>query len=180
MVYMLLGDGFEETEAIAPCDILRRGEVDVKLVSVSGQPVMGAHGIPVTADLMMEDVDAEAPEMIVIPGGWGGVKSIEANEAACRLVERVWQNGGYVAAICAGPTALAKLHITDGKKATVYPGLEDMMGSAVMQPACSVVCDGKLITGEAPGAAVPFGFALLEALKGSEKACAVSDAMVIR
>lgn len=180
MVYVLLGNGFEEVEALAPCDILRRADVEVKLVSVNGQPVMGAHGIAVAADLDIADVSAEAKDMVVIPGGWGGVKSIEACEAAMQLVEQAWNKGAYVAAICAGPTALAKLHITDGKQATCYPGLEDMMGTADMQPGCAVVQDGRLITGEAPGAAIAFGLKLLEVLKGQDAAKAIADAMVLR
>ena len=180
MVYMLLGNGFEEMEALAPCDILRRAEAEVKLVSVSGQPVMGAHGIAVQADCMIGDVTAEAGDMVVIPGGWGGVKSIEACDAAMALVKDAWDKGCYVAAICAGPTALAKLHITDGKEATCYPGLEELMGTARMQPGCAVVQDGRLITGEAPGAAMAFGLRLLETLKGSDAAKAIADGMVLR
>ena len=180
MVYLFLGNGFEEIEALATCDILRRGEVEVKTVSVSGQPVMGAHGIPVMADLTMEGIDRSAIEMVILPGGWGGVKAIEANEAAMQLIKWAWDNGKYVAAICAGPTALAKLHITDNKHATCYPGLEDMMGSAVMQLGAQVAQDGKLITGEAPGAAIPFALKLLEVLKGAKAVRKLSSDLVLR
>lgn len=180
MVYIFLGDGFEEIEALATCDILRRGEVEVKTLSVSGQPVMGAHGIPVMADLSVEDADRSDIDMVVLPGGWGGVKAIEANETAMELTKWAWDNGKHVAAICAGPTALAKLHITDNKHATCYPSLEDMMGSAVMQLGAQVAQDGKLITGEAPGAAIPFALKLLEVLKGAKAARAVAADLVLR
>lgn len=179
MVYILLGNGFEEMEAMAPCDILRRGEVEVTLVSVSGQPVLGAHGIAVKADCMVQDLHLQQEDTVVLPGGWGGVKAVEANEAAMKLLADAWQLGCRVAAICAGPTALAQLHITDGKKATCYPGLENLMGAAEMQLGAAVVCDGRLITGEAPGAAVAFGLALLEAEKGSDAAKAVADGLVL-
>ena len=179
MVYLLLGDGFEEVEALTACDFLRRGEVEVRTLSVSGQPVMGAHGIPVLADDMVKDADRDAPEMVVLPGGWGGVKSIEGCTAAMELIRWAWDHGKYVAAICAGPTALAKLGIPDGKKATCYPGLEDQMGSALMQPGAVVVQDGRLITGQAPGAATAFAMKLLEVLKGSETAERVAAGLVL-
>ena len=179
MVYLLLGDGFEEMEALAPCDILRRGGVEVQTLSVSGQPVLGAHGVPVTADRMAADADPGAAEMVILPGGWGGVQSIEGNDAAMALIRQVWDAGKYVAAICAGPTALAKLGIPDGKKATCYPGLEDLMGDARMQRGAAVVQDGRLITGEAPGAAMAFALKLLEVLKGAEAAKTVAEGLVL-
>ncbi|MBQ1281952.1 MAG: DJ-1/PfpI family protein [Oscillospiraceae bacterium] len=178
MVYILLGDGFEEIEALATCDILRRGGVDTALAALSGTSAMGAHQICVQADLPLAEIDFDALEMVIIPGGWGGVKAIEACDAAMALIEKAWNAGRYVAAICAGPTALAKLHITDGKQATCYPGLEDMMGSAVMQ-AADAVQDGKLITGRAPGAAIPFALKVLAELKGEEKAAEIAAGLVL-
>ena len=179
MVYVFLGNGFEEMEALSACDILRRGGVEVQTLSVSGQPVLGAHGIPVLADLPVTEASRDNVDMVVLPGGWGGVQAIEASEAAMALTKWAWDEGKYVAAICAGPTALAKLHITDGKKATCYPGLEHLMGSAEMQPGAAAVQDGRLITGEAPGAAVAFGLKLLEALKGSDEAAKVAADLVL-
>ena len=118
--------------------------------------------------------------MVVLPGRLGGVSAIRASRAAMDLIARAWAADRYVAAICAGPTALAELHITDGRRATCYPGLEPEMGTARMQPGAQVVRDGRLITGEAPGAAMAFGLALLEALKGPETAAAVAAGLVLR
>lgn len=180
MVYIFLGDGFEEMEGLSACDIMRRGGVEVKTLSVSGQPVMGSRGIPVMADMPVTEASREQVDMVVLPGGWGGVQAIEACDAAMELIQWAWEQGKYVAAICAGPTALAKLHITDGKKATCYPGLENMMGTAQMQPGAAVVQDGNLITGEAPGAAYAFALKLVEVLKGSETAKEVAADLVFR
>lgn len=179
MVYIFLGDGFEEMEGLSVCDILRRGGVEVRTLSVSGQPVMGSRGIPVLADLPVSEASREQVDMVVLPGGWGGVKAVEACDAAMELIQWAWEQNKYVAAICAGPTALAKLHITDGKKATCYPGLEDQMGGAKMQPGAAVVQDGMLITGEAPGAAYAFALKLLEVLQGREAAKAVAADLVL-
>ena len=118
MVYIILGKGFEPVEAIAPCDILRRGGVDVKLAGIGGKTVEAAHGVTVAADCTVEEIDQNALEMIVLPGGLGGVESILGCQAALDAVKRAWDGGKYVAAICAGPTVLAKLGITAGRRAT--------------------------------------------------------------
>jgi len=180
MVYMLLGTGFEETEAIAPLDLLRRADVEVLTVGVNGKIVKGGHGIGVEADIELSQMDLTATDMIVLPGGLGGVASVRASTQAMEALKFAWENGKFVAAICAGPTVLADLNITDGKNATCYPGCETGMGSANMVPDAACVRDGKLITGTSAGCAVPFGLALVEALKGEEVAKDVAAKIVIR
>lgn len=180
MVYMLLGTGFEETEAVAPLDLLRRAGVQVLTVGINGKHIAGSHGIVVEADITIGEMDLTNMEMIIIPGGLGGVASLRASEAALAALRFGWENGKYVAAICAGPTILADLGITDGLRATCYPGHEKYMGSAKMQENAAVVTDGKLITGTSAGCAIPFGLALVEALKGKEAAEAVKKQIVIR
>jgi len=180
MVYMLLGTGFEETEAIAPLDLLRRAGIEVLTVGVNGKTVYGGHGIGIEADITLEQMDLTALEMIVLPGGLGGVASVRASEAAINALAFAWENGKYVAAICAGPTVLADLHITDGLNTTCYPGCEGGMGNANILPSAPCVQDGKLITGTSAGCAIPFGLALIAALKGQAAADAVKDQIVIR
>jgi len=180
MVYMLLGTGFEETEAIAPLDILRRAGVKVLTVGIDGKTVCGSHKIPVVADITLEEMDLTEMDMIVIPGGMGGVASLRACPAALEALKFGWDNGKYVAAICAGPTVLADLGITDGRHATCYPGQEIHMGNAKMEKDAAVVADGRLITGTSAGCAIPFGLALAEALVGKEAAEKVKEQIVIR
>ena len=152
MVYMLLGTGFEETEAITPLDLLRRAGVEVVTVGLNGHVIRGSHGICVEADIQIQDVDFKDLEMIILPGGLGGVASIRACKEAMEAVRWAWENDKYTAAICAGPTVLADLGITDG----------------------------KLITGTSAGCAVPFGLALIAALKGQEEADRIAKQIVIR
>ena len=180
MVYMLLGTGFEETEAIAPLDLLRRAGVDVLTVGVTGKTVFGSHKIGVEADITIDQMDLTDLEMIILPGGLGGVASARASRPAMDALEFAWKNDKFVAAICAGPTVLADLGITDGKNATCYPGCENGMGSAHMIPDAACIRDGKLITGTSAGCAIPFGLALVEALKGKEAADTVARQIVIR
>ena len=179
MVYMLLGTGFEETEAIAPLDLLRRAGVQVMTVGLNGLVIRGSHGISVEADIEIGDTDFMDLEMILLPGGLGGVASIRGCKAAMDAVRTAYESGKYTAAICAGPTVLADLGIVSGKKATCYPGCEGQMGSAVMVNAAAVT-DGKLITGTSAGCAVPFGLALIAALKGQAEADRIAQQIVIR
>ena len=179
MVYMLLGTGFEETEAIAPLDLLRRAGVEVTTVGLNGKMIYGGHGIGVEADIEIDQLDLNQLEMIILPGGLGGVASIRGSKAAMEAIRYAYENGKYTAAICAGPTVLADLGITDGKNATCYPGCEGQMGRANMAEAAAVT-DGKLITGASAGCAVPFGLALIAALKGQQEADRIARQIVIR
>ncbi len=180
MVYILLGTGFEEIEALTPVDLLRRAGISVLTVGVEGKTVLGSHKIPVEADITLPEMDLTALDMLVLPGGLGGVTTMRGSQAALDALRFAWNNGKFVAAICAGPTVLADLGITDGKKATCYPGMEGQMGNANMIPDVAVVRDGQLITGTAAGCSTPFALALIAALKGQKAADAVAASIVIR
>ena len=179
MVYVLLGTGFEEVEAIAPIDLLRRAGISVLTVGVDGKSVTGSHGITVEADITLDQIDLTDLEMIVLPGGLGGVATARSSQAALDALRFAHENGKYVAAICAGPTVLAELGIIGTSRATCYPGCENGMGNATMVDA-SCVTDGNLITGTSAGCAIPFGLALIEALKGKEEASRIEKQIVIR
>ena len=180
MVYVLLGTGFEEVEAITPIDLLRRADVEVLTVGLNDKIVVGGHGIGVEADITVGEMDLTNLDMIVLPGGLGGVASARACPAALDALRFAWDNGKFVAAICAGPTVLADLHITDGKDVTCYPGCEAGMGNANVLSGVRTARDGRLITGTSAGCAVPFALALIAALKGQEVADSVADKIVIR
>lgn len=180
MVYMLLGTGFEETEAIAPLDLLRRAGIEALTVGINGKTVYGSHGIGIEADITLEQMDLTDLEMIVLPGGLGGVASIRSSQQALDAVRFAYENGKFCAAICAGPTVLADLGITEGKNATCYPGCEGQMGNANMLAGKAAVRDGKLITGTSAGCAVAFGLHLIAALKGQDAANKIEKQIVIR
>lgn len=180
MVYMLLGTGFEETEAVAPLDLLRRAEIPVLTVGINGKTVYGSHNIGIEADIMLDEMDLTNLEMIVLPGGLGGVASVSACEEALSALRFAYENDKYVAAICAGPTVLAKLGIVGNKNATCFPSCADQMGNANMVQNKAAVIDGKLITGTSAGCAIAFGLALIEALKGKELAEKIQKQIVIR
>lgn len=180
MVYVLLGTGFEETEAITPIDLLRRANIEVITVGLNGKTVYGGHGIGIVSDITPEQMDLDAMDMIVLPGGLGGVASIRSSKEALDAIRYAYAHEKYVAAICAGPTILADLRITDEKNAVCYPGCEPEMGTARILPDAPCARDGRVITAASAGCAVPFALALIEALKGADEAQRVARQIVIR
>lgn len=179
MVYVMLGTGFEEIEALAPVDLLRRAGVEVQTVGINGKTVYGGHGIGVEADITLDQMDPAGMEMILLPGGLGGVASIRASSRTLDAVRYAYENDKYVAAICAGPTVLADLGITEGRRATCYPGQKGNMKNALLEENAAVR-DGKLITGASAGCAVEFALELICALRGQEASDAVRTQIVIR
>ena len=178
MVYILLGSGFEETEAVAPCDLMRRAGIEVCLVGVDGEYVRSSHGITVKTDCTLSEVELDASEMIVLPGGLRGVQTLLASREALDIVKNAWAAGKYVAAICAAPTVLASVGIVGTSRATCYPGMEDRMWEARTCPDQGVVVDGRLITGRAAGSSIDFGLALITALRGEETANKIAAGIV--
>ena len=177
MVYILLATGFEEIEALTPCDLLRRAGVEVALAGVNGIEIVGSHGITVRADLPLDGVCMDNLDMLVLPGGLQGVESILRCSAALELTERAWKEEKFVCAICAAPTILARLGILQNAPATCYPGMEAELGGARAVPR-GVVQSGRLITGRAAGSAVDFSLALIEALKGQAEASRIAEQIV--
>ena len=109
MVYILLGAGFEEAEALVTADVLRRANLPVTLAGIGGEYVTGSHDITVKAGLPVEKVSLEKGDMVVLPGGMGGVASMEGSGAAMALIRRAMEDPElWLAAICAAPTLLAR------------------------------------------------------------------------
>ena len=176
MVYVFLANGFEETEAIAPIDILRRSKADVRTVGVGGKTITGSHGIPVTADLTEDELTTDGLEAVILPGGMPGTLNLEASETVSKYVDYAAANGLLVCAICAAPSILGHKGLLDGKKATCFPGFEkDLHGAKVK--ALPAVADGNFITGKGAGAAVEFGLKISEALCGKATAQKVRESM---
>ena len=180
MVYIILGKGFEEIEAIAPGDILRRARIPMKYVGIGGTEIEGAHGIVIHADLTIEELEYQSMEMIVLPGGGDGVAAIEANQRAMDAVTYAVENHLIVAAICAAPSILGKRGWLNGKNAVCYPGFETVMEGASLKMDQQVVRDDNFITARAPGAAIEFGLELAGALHGEYTPEEICDYMVYR
>ena len=182
MVYVHLATGYEEIEALTTVDILRRAGVEVQLVSVEDSlTVESTRGIRVEADITFTQADYDRCSMIVLPGGMPGAVNLEAHEGLMNQVCRKEDEGGWIAAICASPAVVLAPHgILEGKKATVYPGMEDELLKYDAVPVTDgVVRDGNIITGKGPAYAAEFALAVLEALEGRSKADEIAEDFLI-
>ncbi len=180
MLYLFLAEGFEEVEAIATLDVLRRAEVEVKTVGVTGPVVTGSHGVSVTADLRIQDVTVgDNLEGVILPGGMPGTKNLEASEDVLRILRYCNENERLIAAICAAPSILGHLGFLDGKKATCFPGVETELAGATFT-ADSVTVDGRIITANGAGASHLFGEAIAARYVGADAAHGVLTKMQYR
>lgn len=168
MIYVFLADGFEETEAIAPIDMLRRAELDVVTVGIKNDAVKSSHGIPVLCDMtdMQVELD-ERLEMIVLPGGMPGTLNIEANPVVQSSIDYCVKNNVPIGAICAAPSILGKKGLLDGREAICFPGYEKFLTGAKVSDK-KVVTDGIFTTAAGAGMAVEFGLELVKVLRGKE------------
>ncbi len=176
--YLFLAPGFEEIEAVAPIDVMRRAGMPVKTVSIvpDSLEVEGAHGVVYKADMLLSDLaDAPDAEWLILPGGMPGA----TNLLGCRQLKTMLLDfKGNIAAICASPAVvLGQLGLLNGKKATCYPGMEGSAGGAVMTGA-RVERDGRFITGQGPAWAVAFGAEIVAASMGRDKADEVLRGML--
>ncbi len=175
---IFFGTGFEEIEALTVVDILRRAEEEIEMISITGDKcVTSSHGVTVETDKLLAEVDFDALDVLVLPGGMPGTKNLEACEALMEQVDAFVKAGKLVAAICAAPSILGHRGHLQGKKACSSPGFEDQLAGAavVKEPA---VIDGNIITSRGMGAAIPFGLAILEKLQGKEAAEAIAEKIV--
>ena len=180
-VFIFLAEGFEETEAVATIDILRRGGLDVLTVSVTGRDkVIGAHGIAVVADQLFDEAGFSTDDVLVLPGGNPGTENLNAHTGLRTALLRHHHEGGRMAAICAAPSILGELELLKGKRATVYPGYEDSLKGATVIEDAPVVKDGNLITAKGPGMAFDFGLTIVSELMGQEKADQVAAGMLLK
>jgi len=178
-IYLFLAPGFEEIEAIATLDILRRAGLDVISVSISGElRVSGAHDISVEADCLFPEIDFTEAEMLVLPGGMPGTKNLNAHEGLKAVLVQHAKTGKALAAICAAPMILGQLGILEGKEATCYPGNEVHLRGANLSE-YMVVQDGNIITASGPGVAADFALQIVGHFLGEEIMEEVSKALLL-
>ena len=177
-VGVFLGTGYEEIEALAVVDLLRRENIETEMISVTEEKtVAGSHDIAVVMDKLISEVDFEALDMIVLPGGMPGTKKLEACELLMEQVDEFVEKGKALCAICAAPSILGHRGHLKGKRATAYPGFEDQLtGAEVLS--VPAVTDGNIITGRGMGCAVEFGLAIVEYLKGNTVRKALEEKII--
>ena len=178
MIYMFLAEGFEEVEALAPLDLIRRAGLEIKTVGVGGKVITGSHGIPVTADMTDAELADNAPDMVILPGGMPGTKNLDASSSVHKMIDIALEQNSYIAAICAAPMILGKRGLLKGKNAVCYPGFEEYLSGATIPDDKNVVIDGKIITARGMGVATEFGLALVSLLCSNEKADSLRHAII--
>lgn len=173
MLYMFIAQGFEEVEAIAAADVLRRAGVETLLVGVGSKKVTGSHGFTVECDIIDSEISLDsALRGVVLPGGMPGTLNLENSKTVTEAVKHCAENGKLVSAICAAPSILGHLGLLEGKKATCFPGFEkDLYGADVSD--VFVCTDGNYITAKGMGSAVKFGLAIAAYFIGTEKAASL-------
>lgn len=176
--FIFLAEGFEEIEALTVVDVMRRAGMDLKTVSItSDKKVVGAHGIPVEADITFKEADFEDSEWLILPGGMPGSTNLAAFEALCDLIKI---HKGKLAAICAAPAVvLAPLGVLSGKEATCYPGFEQALkdNGAIVRDSRVIALD-KLITANGPSSALRFALAIVANSLGDSVAQQVGGGML--
>ena len=170
MIYVFLANGFEEIEALAVVDVLRRAELDVLTVGIGEDFVIGSHQIPVAADISEKGlVLNDKVEAIVLPGGMPGTLNLGAHEGVKEELAKAFAAGKFLAAICAAPSVLGKYGMLKGRKATSYPGFEDALEGATYVYE-EVAVDDFVITSRGMGTAIAFSLTLVEKLVDAKKA----------
>lgn len=182
MIVQFLAEGFEEIEALAVTDILRRASLPVKTVGIGGKTVRGSHGIPVIADWTEDELSAAPPEKltaVILPGGMPGTTHLMESALVRQTLARGEKEGALLCAICAAPSVLGRLGYLKGKRATCFPGFEEALeGARVSDEA--VVADGRVITARGAGVALEFGFAIVSALASPARADELKASMQCR
>ena len=178
MIYVFLATGFEDIEAIAPVDIMRRAGLQVQTVSITGEKVVqSAHGVGIASDLLLPEADFGQAEMLVLPGGLPGSTNLDACQPLTKAVRQHFETGGAIAAICAAPLVFGHLGLLEGRRATCYPGVERELKGATYTAAI-VEQDGNIITGKGPAAAFEFGYTIVDYFLGEGASMPLRNGMI--
>ena len=176
--YIFLAEGFEEIEAITTIDILKRGGIDIQMISITDNKIVkGAHEIPVECDNLFNESDLSNGSILILPGGMPGTRNLQKYKPLEELINKYHEDGKYIAAICAAPVILGGLGILKGKNATSYPGFEEELTGANLSKE-KVVKDGKIITSRGPATAIPFALKVLETLSDEDNSSTVSSGLL--
>lgn len=170
MFYAFLAKGFEEVEAIAAIDVIRRADIEIFTVGIGSKIVCGSHNIPVFCDYDENEIKLDnSIEGILLPGGMPGTLNLEKNETVNKFIDFCSVNNKYICAICAAPSILGHKGLLNGKEAVCFPGFESELNGAYVS-SDFVVSDGNIITAKGMGSAVDFGVEIVKCVKGPEKA----------
>lgn len=176
---VFLADGFEEVEAFAPVDILRRGGVDVTIAGVTGMQIVSSHNVKVMADKDVKEIKADDYDAFICPGGMPGAVNLK-DSIVTDIIKEAYGKDKIVSAICAAPMVLDKAGVLADKDFTMYPGMQSYAPSGSYKSNEFVVKDGRVITGAGPAAAFEYAFKLLAELQGEEVLSQIAEGMLFK
>ena len=174
-----LATGFEEIEAVTIIDVLRRADLPVVVAGLEPGPCLGAHGLTIHTDQALDQVDPASVRMVVLPGGMPGTTNLMEDDRVLSIVRALHGTQRPVAAICAAPMVLAAAGVLGGREATSHPSVREKLGDARVVDSPRVVRDGLVFTSQGPGTSLEFALALVEELRGPEKASELAQAMLV-
>jgi len=178
-VLVPLAEGFEEIEAVAIVDVLRRAEVEVVVAGLTSRRVVGAHGMALEADALLAEVDATTFDMLVLPGGMPGTVHLLEDERVLAAVRELHARGRTTAALCAAPRVLATAGVLAGREVTSHPSVRGMLAPAEVRANPRVIRSGTIVTSQGPGTAIEFALELVRELAGHERAEALAAGMIV-
>lgn len=174
-VMVPFAEGFEEIEAMTIVDVLRRAGIGVDMVGVVGSSITGSHGVRMTMDKKISDVNPDEYDAIVLPGGNPGYLNLSRTGKVLEIIKRLNVRGKLICAVCASPYVLARAGVLEGRRATIYPGME----KEIPYPRSDkVVVDGNIVTSQGPGTAMDFALKIVEKLAGSQRALALKRSLL--
>lgn len=175
--YIFLANGYEEVEGLTVVDLLRRADIETIMVSITGEMfVTSSHHIITKADELFENVDFSDADILILPGGMPGTNYLKAHPGLDHLLKQFHAEGRMLAAICAAPSVLGTKGLLKGKKATCYPGVEDLLAGAHYVDA-PVVQDGNIITSKGLGTAIEFALTIIKNFEGEKEAVKIAKAV---
>ena len=178
MLYMFFANGFEEVEAIATLDVIRRAGIDIKSVGVNGKEITGSHNITVKCDITTDDVSFDGLNGIILPGGMPGTTNLSADKTVNDYIDYCNEKGLLICAICAAPIILGRKGLLEGKEAICFPGFEEELSGAIISD--KFVCkSNNVITAKGMGSAINFGLEIVAYFKGNEAAASLRDTLQI-
>ncbi|WP_297435892.1 DJ-1 family glyoxalase III [uncultured Clostridium sp.] len=176
-VLIMLAEGFETIEALSVKDVCVRAGVHCDLCGLTGKMIRSSHNINVEADILIDEITLDY-DAIVIPGGMPGAKNLKESDKVLNLIREFNRRGKIVASICAGPIALAKAGILEGRKVTSYPAVKEELGN-VQYLEDIVVCDDNIITSRGPATSLEFSYEIIKALGYKDKAAKIKEGMLV-
>jgi len=176
---LILAPGYEELEAVAVIDILRRAGIEIVIAGTEKGPIASARDVKIVTDATLDQVMDQDFDLVVLPGGLDATERLASDKRVLSMLKRQLQTQGIIGAICAAPSVLDRHGLSKGKTITCHPVCRETIKQSALAED-RVVQDGLLVTSQGPGTALEFALRLVERLEGTEKMQEVNKGVLAR